>query len=128
MSHDDVIESLSLTESDQQKAQTALEIGINLYRSGKYATAIEKLNNALLLLPNHIGIKLNLLQVLLVAYEQFNERKLELQQAEVIIKELEEELTKPSKTLTRFEKLKNKYESIINKPEKQKTRSNRYGF
>ena len=128
LAHDDALEGLSLTESDQQKAQAALEIGINLYRSGKYATAIEKLNNALLLFPSHIGIKLNLLQVLLVAYEQFNERKLELQQAEVIIKELEDELTKPSKSLVRFEKLQTKYKSIISQSEKQKTRSNRYGF
>jgi len=130
LEHDEAVEALTLTESDQQKAQAALEIGINLYRSGKYATAIEKLNNALLLFPNHIGIKLNLLQVLLVAFEQYDERKLELQQAEVIIGELNKELTKPSKTLDRFNKLKAKYESLINiqKTKKQKTRSNRYGF
>jgi tetratricopeptide (TPR) repeat protein len=98
---------------DQEKiaAQSALELGVSLYKKHKYGLAIDKLNTALVHFPNHTGIKLNLLQVLLVSFEKDNERVGDLAQAEMLIKALAL-IDSTSEFYIRFKKLSDKYSDM----------------
>jgi len=100
-----------ISEKDKAAAQTALEVGISLYKAKHYILAIEKLNQALYHFPNHIGVKLNLLQVLLVSFESDLERIEDFNQARVLIKQFSN-LSPDSESYRRFLKLRNKYESL----------------
>jgi DNA-binding response OmpR family regulator len=100
-----------LRDSDKIAAQNALEVGNNLYRANHYSLAIDKLNKALVHFPNHIGIKLNLLQVLLVSFDTNNERNSDLALAEELIKEFSK-LRSDSESYKRFMKLNDKYIGI----------------
>jgi DNA-binding response OmpR family regulator len=102
-----------LRESDKIAAQLALEIGNNLYRANHYTLAIDKLNKALVHFPNHIGIKLNLLQALLVSFDKNHDRINDLKQARVFIEEFSK-LGVNSESYKRFMKLNDKYISIEN--------------
>jgi DNA-binding response OmpR family regulator len=98
-------------ESYAAKAQKALTIGKELYESKKYDEAIKSLTQALLLFPNHHGIKLNLLHILLGTYENDNLREKELKQAKRIILELIS-LSKGTEEYIRFQKMKKKYQQL----------------
>jgi len=93
-------------------AQKALTIGKELYESKNYDDAIESLTQALLLLPDHNGIKLNLLQVLLSAYEANNSKTHELKSAKKIILELIS-IPKNDEEYVRFKKIKRKYQQLV---------------
>jgi tetratricopeptide (TPR) repeat protein len=97
-----------LRDHDKIAAQNALEVGVNLYRTHHYSLAIEKLNKALIHFPNHIGIKLNLLQVLLVSFDKNKENIQDLEQAEELIEQFHEIKT-DSEFYIRFTKLNHKY-------------------
>ncbi len=83
-------QNTNITELNKSKAQAAVESAINLYNSNQFNAALAKLNKALNWYPNHIGIKLNILQVLIVAFEEDRNRLDELQQAKLLVKELKE--------------------------------------
>lgn len=100
-----------ISEQDKIAAQTALEVGVSLYKAKHYTLAIDKLNQALYHFPNHIGVKLNLLQVLLISYETNHERIEDIKQARVLIKQFSE-LTPDSESYKRYLKLKSKYEAL----------------
>lgn len=93
------------------KAQKAIVIGKTLYESKNYDEAIKSLTQALLLFPKHKGIKLNLLHILLGAYENDKLREYELKQAKKIILELIN-IPKDSEEYTRFQKMKKKYQQL----------------
>ncbi|WP_441003516.1 response regulator [Pseudocolwellia agarivorans] len=102
--------------SDQNKidAQIALEIGTNLYRTGEYHLSIDKLNKASSLFPNHIGIKLNLFQVILVSIETNGGREQDIIQMDRLEEEFSQ-LSVNSESYNRYQKLKNKFNEVINK-------------
>ncbi len=100
-----------LIESHTVKAQKALEFGKKLFEDQQYDKAIEALNEALLIFPNHIGIKLNLLQVLLTYYQEDKFKIDDLRQAKKITLEMLS-LDKDNETYTRFKKLKKKYQQL----------------
>ena len=100
-----------LIESHTVKAQKALEFGKKLFEDQQYDKAIEALNEALLIFPNHIGIKLNLLQVLLTSYQEDKFKIDDLRQAKKITLEMLS-LDKDNETYTRFKKLKKKYQQL----------------
>jgi tetratricopeptide (TPR) repeat protein len=100
-----------ISEKDKLAAQNALEIGVSLYKAKHYILAIDKLNQALYHFPNHIGVKLNLLQVLLVSYEINTERHGDFKQARALMKHFNE-LSPKSESYKRFLKLRTKYESL----------------
>lgn len=110
----DSITGQSLTKKDKVDAQNALEIGMNLYKTKRFIPAIEKLNQALNLFPLHTGIKLNLLQVLLVAFEESNDSWEFLEQARELIEQLRT-LTSQKESYKRYMKLRVKYELLSNK-------------
>jgi CheY-like chemotaxis protein len=97
-----------MRESDKDAAQKALEIGVNLYKTQHYSLAIDKLNKALIHFPNHMGIKLNLLQVLLVSFDKNRERLSDLEQAEEIIEKFQN-IESNSEFYIRFTKLNHMY-------------------
>ena len=113
MNEVDKFSEVELSKDDREQAQKALEIGISLYKDENYALAIEKLNKAFKLFPTHQGIKLNLLQVLLVSYETDQNNTADLQQAEIIIATLDD-ITENDNAYVRLSKLKEKYE-LLNK-------------
>lgn len=100
-----------ISEKDKVAAQTALEVGISLYKANHYTLAIDKLNQALYHFPNHIGIKLNLLQVLLVSFEQNPDKKEDFNQARVLMKQFSD-LCPSSESYQRYLKLRSKYEEL----------------
>jgi len=100
-----------ISEKDKLAAQTALEVGVSLYKANHYSLAIDKFNQALYHFPHHLGVKLNLLQVLLVSYEADPIRIEDFKQARILIKQFKD-LTQESESYKRFIKLKNKYDAL----------------
>lgn len=100
-----------ISEKDKIAAQTALEVGVSLYKANHYTLAIDKLNQALYHFPHHLGVKLNLLQVLLVSYETNPERIEDFKQAKILIKQFSD-LSPESESYKRFSKLRNKYDAL----------------
>jgi tetratricopeptide (TPR) repeat protein len=100
-----------LSENYTMKAQQALTVGKELYEIEEYSQAICSLTEALLLFPNHKGIKLNLIQVLLSAYENDKFMIDEFKQAKKMILEL---ITIPKKheLYTRLKKIQKKYQQL----------------
>lgn len=110
------IESLTnnpISEDDKCEAQNALELGIQLYKEKELSQAIDKLNQALSLFPTHIGIKLNLLQVLIIAIKNNKARTKDHVQVTQILEEFESvDLPASNETFIRYSKLKQSYEKI----------------
>ncbi len=100
-----------LNENYAAKAQKALAIGKELYESKKYDKSIKSLTQALQLFPNHNGIKLNLLQILLGTFENDKLRVEELNHAKKIILELIN-ISKNSEEYSRFRKMQKKYQYL----------------
>lgn len=94
-----------------EKAQQALAIGKKLYEEKHYSMAVKSLNEALLMFPNHKGIKLNLIQVLLSCYEEDKFMINELKQAKKMILELIT-LNKEHELYDRLKKVQKKYQQI----------------
>ncbi|WP_281561212.1 tetratricopeptide repeat protein [Thalassomonas sp. RHCl1] len=111
MNEVDKFSDVPMNKDDKEEAQKALEVGVSLYKEKNYSLAIEKLNDAFKLFPTHQGIKLNLLQVLLVSYETNPGNTAHLQQAEIIIDALDD-LSEGDSAYIRFEKLKEKYNQL----------------
>jgi DNA-binding response OmpR family regulator len=100
-----------LNDSYAAKAQKALTMGKELYESKNYDESIESLTHALQLFPNHNGIKLNLLQILLGTYENDKNRVNELKQAKKLILGLMS-ISKNNEEYLRFRKIKKKYQQL----------------
>lgn len=100
-----------ITEKAKDEAQQALETGVSLYQQHNYQLAIDKLNMALTHFSNHIGIKLNLLQVIIVAIEQGKAREKDRQQIEMLLESFEN-LSANSEAYRRYSKLRHKYISL----------------
>lgn len=100
-----------LHESYTVKAQKALTVGKELYEAKAYDKAIESLTEALVLYPNHNGIKLNLIQVLLSSYENDKFMYGELKQAKKMILELIT-MSKDNELYGRLKKMQKKYQQL----------------
>jgi len=93
------------------RAQRALEEAKELYEIKEYDVAINSLTEALQLFPNHNGIKLNLIQVLLSAYEDDKFQIEELKRAKKIILELIT-IPKENELYSRLKKMQKKYQQL----------------
>jgi DNA-binding response OmpR family regulator len=100
-----------LNENYAIKAQDALTIGKELYKKKEYNKAIESLTEALDLFPNHKGIKLNLIQILLCAYEDDKFMIDELKQAKKMILELIT-VSREDELYVRVKKMQKKYQQV----------------
>ena len=100
-----------LNDNNTAKAQMALEISKELFEKKKFDKAIESLNEALVIFPNHKAIKLNLLQVLLAAYEEDNYRLDNFSTAKKLILELLT-ISRNEEGYRRFKKMKKKYQQL----------------
>lgn len=100
-----------LNESYSARAQRELTKGKELYESGNYNEAIKALTQALQLFPDHNSIRLNLLQILLGAYENDKTRFDEFKQAKKIIIGLIN-ISKDNEEYARFRKMKKKYQQL----------------
>ena len=105
------LSDLQLDESYAARAQKALALGKELYKSKNYDESIKSLTQALQLFPNHNGIKLNLLQILLGTYENDKQRVRELKQAKKIILGLIN-ISKNDEDYSRFKKIRMKYQQL----------------
>ncbi|MDX2368888.1 MAG: response regulator [Colwellia sp.] len=100
-----------LNESYTIKAQKALAVGKELYEKEEYNKAISSLTEALILFPNHKGIKLNLIQVLLSAHENDEFTIDGLKRAKKMILELIT-ISKEHELYARLKKLQKKYQQL----------------
>jgi DNA-binding NarL/FixJ family response regulator len=107
----DLLNDEQLNQNYTFRAQKALEEAKELYEKKEYDVAIDSLTEALLLFPNHKGIKLNLLQVLLSAYEDDKFLIDELKRAKKIILELIT-IPKENDLYTRLKKMQKKYQQL----------------
>lgn len=111
MTEIDKLTDESQSKFEQTKTQQTLNIAASLYRNRDYQSAIIKLKRALRLYPEHLSIRLNLLQVLLVAYETKPNDKMPLHQATELIKSFAK-ISHNSRSYLRFEKLNEKFKSL----------------
>lgn len=111
MTQIDKLSETSLGELDKLKAQQTLNVAANLYKNRDYVSAINKLRKALILYPDHTGIKLNLTQALLIRYETDPQATKSLQQASTIISSLNQSVRSKNIDL-RYTKLKDRLEQL----------------
>lgn len=100
-----------LNENYTIKAQKAIIVGKELYEKKEFEKAIRSLTEALKLFPNHKGIKLNLIQVLLATYENDKFMFDELKQAKKMILELIS-MSKDDDLYPRMKKMQKKYQQL----------------
>jgi DNA-binding response OmpR family regulator len=95
----------------KDRAQADIEEGLALYTQKKYHQATLKLQDASTMFPKHIGIKLNLTQILLAAYDQDNQTVKGLNKAKALLLELTR-LDLNNNELERLKKMQKKYQLI----------------
>ncbi len=98
------------------KAQQAIEIGMSYYKQNQFSEAINELSSALRIIPHHTGLKLNLLQVFLVAYEKSPVDDNYIQRASDIIDDMDK-LPTSSYSTSRYIVLKEKYQQLTDPEE-----------
>jgi DNA-binding response OmpR family regulator len=98
-------------ENMTEKAQAAIESSLHLYKQKDYPQAIKKLREADESFPNHSGIKMNLIQVLLMSYAESNEQLSLLNNVRRKILEISA-LNLNSVEQERLKKMKKKYQLI----------------
>ncbi|HCM48839.1 MAG TPA: response regulator [Colwellia sp.] len=95
----------------KDKAQADIELGLTLYAQKKYRAAIGKLQDASTIFPKHVAIKLNLIQVLLVSYEQDRHPIKDLHNAKnLLLRVTKLDLT--MNELERLKKMQKKYQQV----------------
>jgi tetratricopeptide (TPR) repeat protein len=104
-------ELLTTNNRHKDSAQAALEKGIKLYKAKEFVQAIDQLSKALKSFPEHLGIKLNLLQVYLIAYEETKSDNTHLVKSKSLLKELSI-LDWPESEKIRLRKLQIKYQKL----------------
>ena len=95
----------------KNEAQKALEQGMSLYDQKKYTLAVNSLEKALHLYPEHFGIKLNLTQALLQSYETESNSKKALDR----VKDLLIDIAKSkviNEDINRLKKMQKKYQQL----------------
>lgn len=100
-----------VTLSLKDKAQADIESGLALYANHNYIDAIFNLERASKSFPKHIGIKLNLLQVYLVSYEESDKSTDELSCAKRLLIELSH-MKLTNEEIERVKKMQKKYQLV----------------
>jgi len=95
----------------KDKVQADIELGLVLYGDQKYQEAINKLESALSNYPKHIGLTLNLIQVLLVYYIEGGRNGVELTRAQSLLTKLKG-LSLSKVESERLKKMQKKYQQI----------------
>jgi len=101
------------TQSFKDKVQAQIELALTLYNKGKYQEAITKLESASSSYPEHLGIMLNLIQVLLVSFEEGSRKVTELTKAKDLLAQLNGFPMSTAES-ERLKKLQKKYQLISN--------------
>ncbi len=99
------------TQSLKDKVQAEIELGLVLYNEKKYQEAINKLEDASSNYPQHIGIMLNLVQVLLVSFDVGQQKVTELARAKNLIVQLKS-FSLSNGESERLKKMQKKYRQI----------------
>lgn len=110
-------QSSNQTEVNSQsrlKAQQAIEKSQALYDRQEYDLAINKLVEAQKLYPKHIGIKLNLLQALLLSYEDNQMNLVHYSRAEKLLKDLSN-IDLNNSDDNRLKKMQKKYQQLADR-------------
>ena len=95
----------------RDKAQADIRFGLRLYTQQKYPEAIIKLQDASKVFPQNTGIKLNLIQALLVSYEKSEQSTDVINKADILLQELSQ-LKLSKDELERLKKMQKKYQQI----------------
>ena len=95
----------------KEQAQANIEIGLSLYAKKDYPQAIVKLREAEIMFPKHIGIKLNLLQVLLVSIEENDRGNKNLDRAKKLLVDVGG-LKLTTEESERLKKMQKKYQLV----------------
>jgi len=99
------------TLGPREKAKENIELGLSLYEQKKYPQAIIKLQEAAVYFPEHIGIKLNLLQAFLVSYEEGLFKGSPLNKAKDLLDELSNDTLNKAES-DRLKKMQKKYQQV----------------
>jgi len=99
------------TLSLKDRVQAEIEHGLTLYNDKKYQEAIIKLESASSSYPNHIGIMLNLIQVLLVSFDEGGGKLSELDKAKNLLSQMKSFSMNDDES-ERLKKMQKKYQVI----------------
>ncbi len=99
------------SQSIKGKVQAEIELGLDLYNKQKYQQAIIQLESASSSYPNHVGIMLNLIQVLLVSYDEYTDDEGKLAKAKSIFVTLEG-YTLSDDDSERLKRMQKKYQQV----------------
>jgi len=99
------------TLSLKDRVQAEIEHGLTLYNDKKYQEAIIKLESASSSYPNHIGIMLNLIQVLLVSFDEGGGKLSELEKAKNLLSQMKSFSMNDDES-ERLKKMQKKYQLI----------------
>jgi tetratricopeptide (TPR) repeat protein len=115
--------------SAQGKAATqhSVKIGIDYYNQHKYDEAIKEFSLAERKYPRHMGIRLNLMQALLMAYEQDNSQESYKDRCQRYLEQLAD-LPKNSSHYSRYNRIRDRFHHILAEQEKQKRQTQRRGL
>jgi len=96
----------------QQAAQNALDDALDFYHAKQYKQSINQLEKARKLFPRHLGIKLNLIQVLLSNYQENVNETASLKKAGQMLNQMEP-LSKSSSGFARQHALERKFKLLF---------------
>lgn len=98
----------------QQAAQNALDDALHYYHAKQFRASIEKLEKARELFPRHLGIQLNLIQVLLTNFQENHSQNASLKKAGQLLNKMEP-LSNNSSGFKRQRALEQKFKYLHNK-------------
>jgi len=87
--------------------------GIRHYQAKHYAEAMASFNYAKRLFPNHLGVQLNLVQVMLEEMDQFGCKTDMVTEVETTLNKVNEAITPTHEQFHRFVKLKEMYHALL---------------
>jgi len=95
----------------KDKAQAEIQLGLSLYTQKKYREAIIQLQTASTRYPKHIGIKLNLIQVLIVSFQNSKLSIDDLNKAKILLLDLAQSNLSDNEQ-ERLKKIQKKYQRV----------------
>jgi hypothetical protein len=100
-----------LSEQGKKSTQKILKTGIDFYNAENYLAAIIEFTTALNHYPKHVGIKLNLIQALVMSYSNNNSKISHLKRAKTMLEQLTD-LPKNHQHFSRLITLREKLKEI----------------
>jgi tetratricopeptide (TPR) repeat protein len=118
----DAIVDEPLSTQGKNATEHSVKIGINHYNQQEYELAIKEFSIAERKYPKHMGIKLNMMQALMMSYEQDPSRERHKERCQRYIEQLSD-MSRRSDHYSRYFRIRDKFAHMLKEEERQQ-RSN----